>query len=71
MKVSLVKYEQIRNLGNYENQKVGVEIEVNDGESPEAAMEQARAIVMAALYPEWQSKPKAPATGADDDELPF
>jgi hypothetical protein len=71
MRVSLVKYEQIRNLGNYENQKVGVEIEVNDGESPAAAMEQARAIVMAALYPERQSKPKARPIGADADELPF
>lgn len=65
MNVRIVKYEQIRNLGNYENKKVGVEIEVNDGESVEAAIELAATIVLAALYPE-RATPNRTTPSIDD-----
>lgn len=39
-----VKYERLVNTGNYENQRYGVEVAVND-ESPSRALHRARAFV--------------------------
>ena len=45
MRPTLVRYEKLKNLGNYENEKVGVEVQVDDGESPKEAVERARKFV--------------------------
>jgi hypothetical protein len=45
MKVAMVKYERLVNLGNYENEKIGCEVEVSEGESPQAALDAARRFV--------------------------
>ncbi len=45
MYVVKVSYEQVKNLGNYQSARFGVEVAVNEGESPVAAMDRAKAFV--------------------------
>jgi hypothetical protein len=45
MKVESVTYKRLTNLGNYENETVAVSVLVEDGDSPQAALEAARAFV--------------------------
>jgi hypothetical protein len=41
-KVKTVNYDRLFNLGNYEHEKIGVGIELNEGESVQDAVEMAR-----------------------------
>lgn len=45
MHISEVRYEKVQNLGNYESQRIGVTIVLNENESAESAIERARAFV--------------------------
>lgn len=51
MKVTIVRYEKLVNLGNYENQKLGVEVQLEDGETPSEAVQRAKAFVDAHVTP--------------------
>ena len=51
MRVESVKYEKLISLGNYENQKIGVVVELEPGESPAEALRRARAFVEASVQP--------------------
>ncbi len=43
MRVTQVEYSILKNLGNYEHQKVGVTVELEPGESPAEAIKRAKA----------------------------
>lgn len=45
MKIITVEYRRLRNLGNYENETVGATAEVQDGETPEEALEKLKVFV--------------------------
>lgn len=45
MKVKTVSYSKVFSLGNYENEKLGVEIEISDGDDVQSAMQKARNFV--------------------------
>ncbi len=45
MRATMVRYERVRNLGNYENEKVSVEVALEEGETAEQGMKAARAFV--------------------------
>lgn len=45
MKTNLVSYHKVFSLGNYENEKIGVEIEIQDGDDIQKAIQQARQFV--------------------------
>lgn len=45
MKVKNVVYNKVFSLGNYENEKIGVEIEVGEGENPVEALFEAKKYV--------------------------
>ena len=45
MKATKVKYEKTFNLGNYQNEVIGVEIELADGETAKDAIEKAKKYV--------------------------
>ena len=51
MRVQSVKYEKLISLGNYENQKIGVVVELEPDESPAEALRRARAFVEASVQP--------------------
>lgn len=51
MRVSSVKYEKLISLGNYENQKIGVVVELEPDESPAEGLRRARAFVEASVQP--------------------
>lgn len=45
MKVKTVSYSKVFSLGNYENEKLGVEIEIAEGDDVQKAMQKAREFV--------------------------
>lgn len=45
MKARLIRYEKCFNLGNFQNEKVGIEIEVEEGEKAEDVLAKAKAFV--------------------------
>ena len=49
MKVIEVSVERLKNMGNYENEKVGMKVEVRDDENPQAAVAWAKTLVNEAL----------------------
>ena len=51
MKVTIVRYEKLVNLGNFSNQKQGVEVQLEDGETPSEAVKRAMAFVEKNLEP--------------------
>jgi hypothetical protein len=51
MKVTIVRFEKLINLGNYENQKLGVEVQLDEGETPSEAIKRAKAFVESHLAP--------------------
>lgn len=61
MNITLVRYERVHNLGNYESERIGVEVVVNEGESPDEAVEAARTFVAKSLG----------LTAAEKDEILF
>lgn len=42
MKVNTIRYERLCNLGDYEHEKVAIEIQLEDGESATTALEKAK-----------------------------
>lgn len=42
MKITKVSYSALANLGNYQNERIGMTAVLDDGESPEAAVEELR-----------------------------
>lgn len=44
---TLVEYSRLRNLGNYENEKIGVQAVIMPGETPDGALARCRAFVAA------------------------
>lgn len=46
MKPVIVKYRRLRNLGNYENETVEVEVEVEEGETAQQALDAAKRFVL-------------------------
>lgn len=51
MYVESIKYEKLVNTGNYEHEKIGVSVALEEGESVYDALKRARAFVQAALRP--------------------
>lgn len=49
MKITGVRYERVANLGNYETERVAVEVLVEDGETPQMALLHAKLFVNAQL----------------------
>lgn len=49
MLVKLIHYEALRNMGNYENHKLGIDVEIEPGETVDEAISRARALVDAGL----------------------
>lgn len=49
MKIQTIHYERCQGLENYSNMKVGIVVQVEEGESPDEAFEQARVFVHAKL----------------------
>ena len=45
MKVKTVTYHKVFSLGNYENEKIGTEIEIHDGDDVQKAIQKAREFV--------------------------
>ncbi len=45
MKVKTVSYSKVFSLGNYENEKLGVEFEISEGDDVQTAMQKAREFV--------------------------
>lgn len=45
MKVKTVSYSKVFSLGNYENEKLGVEFEIAEGDDVQRAMQKAREFV--------------------------
>ncbi len=45
MKIKTIKYEKLKNLGNYEHHKAGIEIELEGSETPQEAFVRAKFIV--------------------------
>ena len=45
MKTKIVSYSKVFSLGNYENEKIGVEIEIQDGDDVQKAIQEARNFV--------------------------
>jgi len=45
MKVTKIKYEKLVNLGNYEHEKMGIEIELDEKDSPHKAIKRAKAFL--------------------------
>ena len=45
MKVNTVSYSKVFSLGNFENEKIGVEIELQEGDDVQAVMQQAKQYV--------------------------
>lgn len=56
MRVTSIRYSRLKNLGDYEHEKIGVEVEVAEGESSAEAMARASKFVDAAL-----AKPDMPS----------
>lgn len=42
MKIKTITYQKVFSLGNYENEKIGVEIELAENEDPQKAIQDAR-----------------------------
>ena len=49
MKIQTINYQRVQGLPNYSNLKVGVVVEVEEGESPDEAFEKARVFVHAKI----------------------
>ena len=47
MKVSSIRFERLTNLGNFENEKIGIEVLLEDGDTAKGALERARLFVEA------------------------
>jgi hypothetical protein len=45
MKITTIIYNKVFSLGNYENEKLGIEIELQEGEDAQAAMDKAKQFV--------------------------
>lgn len=45
MKAKTIKYERVINLGNYESERIGIEIELEGGERAAAALDLAKKFV--------------------------
>jgi hypothetical protein len=51
MRATKILYERVHNLGNYENERVGIEIELDEGEKADEALRLARIFVNRGLNP--------------------
>lgn len=49
MKATKIYYEELRTFGSYNNRKVGIELEVHDGEKAADVMAKARLFVQSSL----------------------
>lgn len=45
MKATHIEYSKVFNLGNYSNEKIGITLEVEQGDDPQKVLEHARAFV--------------------------
>ena len=51
MRATKITYERVHNLGNYENERVGIEIQIDEGEKADEALRLARIFVNRGLRP--------------------
>jgi hypothetical protein len=51
MRATKITYERVHNLGNFENERVGIEIELDEGEKADEALRLARIFVNRGLHP--------------------
>lgn len=61
MNITLIRYERVHNLGNYESERIGVEVVVNEDESADDAVQAAKQFVSKSLG----------LTTAEKDEILF
>lgn len=45
MKTTLIHYSKVFSLGNFQNEKIGVDIEIQEGDDVQKAIQEARAFV--------------------------
>ncbi len=50
MKITEVRYERIKNTGNYENEKLSVVVAINENDDPNEAVRRARKFVERHLF---------------------
>jgi len=76
MKVTMVKYEKLKNLGNFQHEKVGIEVVLEETESPHFALKRAKDFVNNELdfvkpcCEEYEGA-KQIIRQYEDDEIPF
>lgn len=46
MKVKTITYQRVKNLGNYESERLEITAEINEGEKPQEAIERLRELVL-------------------------
>jgi hypothetical protein len=51
VRATTVTYERVHNLGNFENERVGIEIQLDEGEKADEALRLARVFVNRGLRP--------------------
>lgn len=64
MRIKTVRWAQLKSGPGYENRQAGVEIEVNEGESAEAAINEAKKVVHHMLHESGDGN-RSPATNAE------
>jgi hypothetical protein len=52
MKVTVIRYEKLINLGNFSNHKIGVEVALDEGDTPSEALKRAKAFFEKSLEPD-------------------
>ncbi len=58
LKIKSISYARLKNLGNYQNERVEVTVDVSCGETPEIALKRAKQWVLTTLA---EKKSKAPS----------
>jgi hypothetical protein len=51
VRATTVTYERVHNLGNFENERIGIEIQLDEGEKADEALRLARVFVNRGLRP--------------------
>lgn len=66
-----VQYERLFNLGNYNNERISLEDDVQADETPEACYQRLRALVFAMADQVDPKAPKVQLNPTKPDDIPF
>ena len=71
MRATLIRYERVHNLGNFENERIGIEIQLEEGEKADEAIRLAKIFVNRQLHaamPETEASELEIITSEIDEE---